>query len=274
MKKTTPLPETDRFLKVVKRLRKECPWDKKQTHKSLKKYLIEEAFEASEAIETGKTEEIAEELGDVLLQVVLHSEIASEKKTFNFESVAKKIADKMISRHPHVFKGEKVGSAKAFQSRWAEFKKKESPGKNLLEGTPTSMPALLLCERYSEKAATVGFDWSNVEQVWEKVVEEVGELKAEVFSKRRNKEKISEELGDLFFALTNLSRHLGINAEACAKESAAKFKKRFGLMEKKLSAEATPLKNLTLAQWDKEWELAKSGAPLSPPQRKKTLEKS
>lgn len=254
MKKS--LSETRNLLKVVHDLRTKCPWDKKQTHKTLAKYLLEEAYETVDAIQSDKSESLKEELGDVLLQVALHAEIASEKKRFNFEDVAKHISHKMIRRHPHIYAKQKVLDYKAHQKNWTALKQKEKPKRRLLEGTPKGLPALQLAQRYGEIASSVGFDWSHPEPVMKKVFEELKELQLVV--KTRRKDKLEEELGDLLFSLTSLARHFHIDAEASLRKSAAKFKRRLENIEVAKKKENKTLVECSSQELEAAWQLSKA----------------
>lgn len=243
------------LLKVVHDLRKRCPWDRKQTHKSLLKYLFEESYEVAEAIQHPKRRGLQEELGDILLQVVLHSEIASERGEFTFADVARGIAEKMIYRHTHVYAEEKYKDMKSHLKNWARLKAQEKPNRSLLEEIPRSMPALQLSQRYAERAATVGFDWKNSTEVLKKVREEFGEMQDKL---NGNRSSLEEELGDLFFALTNLARHLGLDAEICAKRGAEKFRYRFTKIEKIAKDRSWQLTELNSQQLDELWRSVKT----------------
>lgn len=226
------LKETERLLKVVHDLRTKCPWDRKQTHKTLVPYLIEEAYEAVDAIEGNKKRALCEELGDVLLQVALHAEIASEKKNFSFEDVAREIADKMIRRHPHIYAKAKVKDYKTHMKNWQKLKAEEKPKqKSLLSGVPKVLPALQLSQRYGEIAGSVGFDWDTAADVMQKVREEVGELEKEVKRSKRDVKNLELEFGDMLFSLSQIARHLKVDAEAALRKSTEKFAARFGQME-------------------------------------------
>jgi MazG family protein len=243
------------FKKTVKNLRKKCPWDKKQNHSSLTKYLVEETYEAIEAIENKNPKKIEEELGDVLLQVFLHAEIASEKKHFDIFSIAKKIDQKMKVRHPHIYGDLKYKDYKTHIKNWNNSKTKENPKKSLLEGTPKSMPALLLAQRYGEVAAGVGFDWPNIQGVIDKVTEECLELKKEI--KNKNKKKMEMEFGDLLFTLTRLASYLKVDAEKALKISSDKFYKRFSALELEFSKKGKKLSDSTIAEMEKVWQQVK-----------------
>jgi len=185
--------------------------------------------------------------------VVLHAEIASEKGVFDFEQVAHGIGEKMVRRHPHVFANEAVEDGKHSQ-RWTELKQKEKPKKSLFDGTPRSMPAMQLCQRYGEIAASVGFDWKDVKGVWKKLQEEMKELEKETKARKRNKKKLAEELGDVMFTLANLARHYGLSSEMVAREAAGKFSARFAKIEAQMRDEGKKLSKLSAKEWDTAWE--------------------
>lgn len=249
------LKETEKLLKVVNDLRTQCPWDKKQTHQSLAKYLLEEAYEAVDAIHAKSKNALKEELGDVLLQVALHSEIASEKGAFNFEDVAKYISEKMIRRHPHIYAKEKVLDYKAHMKNWTALKQKEKPKRSLLEGTPRGLPALQLAQRYSEIASSVGFDWKNQKQVVTKVREELKELEDAI--EKKAKKSIEEELGDLLFTLASLARHCRVDAEASLRMAAAKFKTRIEFIEHEEREKGRAISECSSQELVKAWSRAK-----------------
>jgi MazG family protein len=264
-------PETERLIGVVRRLRKECPWDRKQTHRSLTRYLVEEAFEAVEALRSRNSDAMREELGDVLLQVVLHAAIAEETGRFDIEAIAKGIADKMIRRHPHVFAPATVDrSAKGLSRRWTELKQKEKPKRGLLDGIPKALPGLLLAQRYGEIAASVDFDWDNARQVLAKLREELDELARAARTTR--KAAIEEELGDLLFTAANLARHYRLDADEAARKAARKFGERFRRMEAEAKRRGTTFAELPRKEKEALWEMAKGngGATSCPrPRRRK-----
>ena len=198
-----------RLVEIMDKLREECPWDKKQTISSLRYLTIEEVYELSDAILDEDFEEIKKELGDLLLHIVFYSRIASEKNKFDISDVLNTISDKLIHRHPHIYANVKVKDEKDVKENWEKLKLKE--GKNsVLEGVPKSLPAVVKAYRIQEKVRGIGFDWQNKEQVWDKVLEEIQELKDEEISKS---ERIEDEFGDLLFALINYSRFININPE-------------------------------------------------------------
>jgi MazG family protein len=250
--------QISRLVDVVHQLRRKCPWDRKQTHKSLAPYLLEEAYETVDAISTRDPDLLREELGDLLLQVVLHSELAAERGDFTFEDVAEGIAEKMIRRHPHVFGDARAGDEKEHQRNWTRLKSKEKPKRFLLEGTPRAMPALQLAQRYGEIAASVGFDWKGAEEVLEKVEDELHELKVELRRRKLRREAVELELGDLLFTLSHLARHLRLNAETSLKASAAKFADRFTRLEKAFRKREQNLSDSSAEELDAEWNRIKS----------------
>jgi tetrapyrrole methylase family protein/MazG family protein len=227
----------ERLIEVIRRLRDPktgCPWDLQQDHKSLKSYLIEEAYELLAAIdahaEGAPPSELAEELGDVLLQVVLHSQVAADNKHFSIDDVVRTLTEKLIRRHPHVFGGKKVSSAEEVAKNW-EHEKQQHSGKHLLDGLPRAMPALLVCHRIGEKVGRVGFDWPDSAEVREKVTEELNEFLEADAKPEQDAAHTKEELGDLLFTLAQLARKMGLNAEEVLVEANDKFCRRFARME-------------------------------------------
>lgn len=247
----------DRLVEIMTELRSEngCPWDLEQTHASIRAYCIEEAYEVVEAIDENDMEKLREELGDLLLQVVFHAQMAQESGSFTIQEVLNSINEKLVRRHPHVFDPKRKGEMKTpseVLEKWADIKKSEGR-KNLLDGIPKTMPALLRAARVGEKASSVGFDWKDAAQVWEKVMEELGEVK-EVTNKPK---KLEEEFGDLLFALANLSRHLKLDAENSLRTATDKFEKRFRWMESKARDQGKELAGFSPSQWEDLWEQAK-----------------
>lgn len=252
------------FVEIVKRLRKECPWDREQTNDSIKAATIEEAYEVVEAIEKKNFDELKNELGDLLLHVVFHTIIASEKNDFDIDDVIDSIREKLIRRHPHVFGEVKVSGSEDVKKNWEEIKMKE--GRNaLLDGVPEMLPALQRAHRLQEKASKVGFDWEKKEDVWKKVIEEIEEMHEVEVKKQNSKssdeEKLYEilesEVGDVFFALVNYSRFLGINPENALRRTNTKFIQRFGYVEEKIKATGKKLSESNLKEMDFYWEESK-----------------
>jgi len=242
------------LVRVMERLRAEngCPWDRKQTHESLKPYLIEETYEVISAIDSGNDDELKEELGDLLLQIVFHAQIAKEDGRFDIDDVAKTIVEKLIRRHPHVFGDLKVSGSDEVLQNWEKIKKEEGK-ESIFDGVPEGLPSLLKARRVQEKAKRVGFDWNNIEGTLDKVKEEFDELSEAI--KFGKKEKISEEFGDLLFSLVNVSRFLDIDAEDSLRQTIEKFMKRFKSVEKIIKSKGgKDLKNYTINELDEIWE--------------------
>lgn len=250
-----PTTEFNDLVKIVKILRKECPWDRKQTHESIKDNLIEEAYEAVEAIDTGDFDELKKELGDVLLHVVFHSKMASETDTFSIDNVIHSLQEKLIRRHPHVFGDDTANDEQQVAENWENIKLEEGK-KSILEGIPKTLPALIRAQRIQEKAANVGFDWPEAIQVLEKLKEELQEFK-EVLE-QGDKQKSHEEFGDLLFSLVNLGRFFDLNAEDSLRSTNRKFIRRFQYIEEKLRQKDKNISEVSLKEMDKHWNSAKS----------------
>lgn len=254
------------FVQIVKRLRKECPWDREQTNDSIKSATIEEAYEVVEAIDKKDFNELKKELGDLLLHVVFHTVIAEEQNHFTIDEVIDSIREKLIRRHPHVFGDTVVNGSDEVKKNWEKIKLEE--GRNsILDGVPSYLPALQRAFRLQEKAAKVGFDWENKEDVWEKVIEEIQEmhdleeLKKQADSKDQEMEidkKLEEEVGDVFFAMTNYARFLGINPEEALRITNTKFIKRFQFIEERLKAQGKSVTESNLEEMDKFWNESKN----------------
>jgi len=247
------------LIEIVARLRKECPWDRAQTHESLAAPLIEEAYEAVEAIETQNFPELKKELGDLLLHVLFHADLATEEGHFTLEDVVQGECEKLIYRHPHVFGGHTPNpsqeggiSADDVSRNWEQLKRKESGRTSMLDGVPTSLPSLQRAARIQEKASKVGFDWDNTESVIEKVREEFEE-----FISAQNDTEREEEFGDLLFSLVNFSRHQKIEAERALRLATIKFDARFRQVEKLVEASGKPWQDYTLDELDQFWNEAK-----------------
>ncbi|MGE7609883.1 nucleoside triphosphate pyrophosphohydrolase [Peribacillus frigoritolerans] len=240
-----------------------CPWDKKQTHESLKKYLIEEAYELIDSIDEGDDEGMIGELGDVLLQVMLHSQIGEDEGMFTIDDVIEGITAKMIRRHPHVFGDVEVNGEEDVLVNWQKIKEDEKGGetkalKSILDGIEKSLPNLLRAEEYQKRAAKVGFDWDEVSEAWKKVREEVQELEEEILSPNRDAERIKSELGDLFFALVNISRYYDIQAEEAVYKANQKFHQRFTYIEECIQRADKKFEDYTLEELDSYWDEAKA----------------
>jgi len=246
------------LVEVMKRLRGKngCPWDKKQTHESLKPCLLEEAYEVLDAIDRRNDEDLKEELGDLLLQVIFHSEIAMEEGRFSIDDVAHGIVQKIIRRHPHVFSDVNVKDSDDVLKNWEKIKKGEGK-KSVLEGVPNQLPALLKAKMVQEKSKRVGFDWKNIDGAIGKLYEEVEELKKVIIT--GEKDGVEDEFGDLLFSLVNVSRFLNIDAEESLRKTINKFMKRFKYIEEKVEKRKDKeLKDYTLDELDVLWEEAKN----------------
>ncbi len=249
------------LVSVMRKLRSKdgCPWDREQTHKSLKKYLIEEGAELMDAIDDGDKDGICEELGDLLMHIVFHSQIAEEKGDFKFNDVAKRITKKMIRRHPHVFADTKAGTSEAVVKMWEDIKKGEVKIKkrnSLMDGVPRHLPSLIRAHEVQRKAAKVGFDWSNSQQIIEKIEEEVIELKNAI--KSGNGKEINEEIGDILFSVVNLARYRNTeSAEDILIGTIQKFERRFRYIEKRLAKLKKKPESSSLEEMEKLWGEAK-----------------
>ena len=242
------------FLNIMQKLRSQegCPWDREQNFNSLLPYLLEESYEYIDAVQGGNAKLMAEELGDLLLQVVFHAQIAKEEGKFTIEDVINEVCEKMIRRHPHVFGSENLGTSKEVLKKWEEIKAAEKEGspQSAMDKVPRSMVALTRAQELSRRAAKVGFDWDNAKPVLEKIKEEAGEFEAE----KDGSLEAEEEFGDILFALVNLARHKGINAETALARANTKFEKRFRQVE--AMAGGRP-QDFTLEQLDEFWNKAK-----------------
>lgn len=245
-------PNLERLIEIIDILRSEngCKWDREQTHSSLRKNMLEEAYEAVDAIDDNDFKHLQEELGDVLLQVVLHSQIAKEEKAFNIEDVAKGISDKLVHRHPHVFGDVKVSSTSEILDNWEKLKKEEKPHRtSIMDGISKAQSALMSAQKISKKAVNVGFEWPNEDSLYDCVYSEIKE-----FKDAKTKEEKEEELGDILFAVVNLARWNKLDAEQALLKANKKFINRFKSMEKNANKE---LEHLTLEEWDELWKKAK-----------------
>lgn len=244
------------FVGIVRRLRKECPWDREQTHDSIRAMLLEEAYEVMEAIEDNDLQELKRELGDILLHVVMHSIIAEEVQAFSLDEVIENETKKLIHRHPHVFGETKVSGADQVKDNWEKLKLKEQGRKSLLDGVPRALPALQRAQRLQQKAASVGFDWSDIADVWKKVEEEIAELQHEQ-KQNAAKEKLEDEFGDVLFSLVNFARFLKISPEDALRRTSEKFIARFQYIESQLAAQGKDITAASLKEMDALWEEAK-----------------
>ena len=243
-----------RLLTIMDELREKCPWDQKQTYDSLRYLTIEEMYELSDAILDKDMQGIKKELGDVLLHIVFYARIASETNDFDIADVINNICEKLIHRHPHIYGDVKVADEKEVKKNWEKLKLKEGR-KSVLEGVPKSLPAIVKAFRLQEKVKGIGFDWDNKSQVWEKVLEEIEELKVEI--KKGDNDRIESEFGDVLFALTNYARFINVNPEDALERTNKRFIKRFQIMEKLIAKEGLNLSDMKLSDMDVFWEKAK-----------------
>ncbi len=238
-----------------------CPWDREQNFATIAPYTIEEAYEVAEAIRDGDRDALRNELGDLLFQVVYHAQMASEAGDFDFDDVVTAISEKMIRRHPHVFADATVASAAAQTLAWEEHKARERAVKgeaeSALDGVPLALPALVRAEKLQRRAAHVGFVWSEAVQVLDKISEEIGELRDEM-AQNSDRGRLEDELGDVLFAVANLARHLGVDAEAALRSTNNKFERRFHWMEAKLKSRGAKLEGTDLAALEELWQAAKT----------------
>ena len=250
--------ELDRFIEIVARLRGPggCPWDREQSHKSLLNCLLDETYEFFEAVEEDDDGKMREELGDLLLQVVLHAQMASERGTYSIEEVAADISEKLIRRHPHVFGETAVASSSEVLHNWEKIKKEEKKHRQyLVDDIPEAMPALFRAEKMQRRVARVGFDWTDARPVLDKVIEEFNEFKEAILS--GNHDHAEEELGDIMFALVNVARHHKICAEDALRITTRKFAKRFRYIEDCFAKEKREMAGAPLEELDRYWEEAK-----------------
>jgi XTP/dITP diphosphohydrolase len=254
--KNRSIEEFSRLLDIIDELRIKCPWDMKQTNESLRKLTIEETYELAEAVSSGNDEGIKNELGDLMLHIVFYARIGSEKGLFSMADVLDGINKKLTYRHPHVFGDVKVSGASQVEENWEQLKIKEHNGyKPVLSGVPASLPAIVKANRIQEKVRGVGFDWEKREQIWDKVTEEITELKEEIES--HDTEAIESELGDVMFSLINASRLYGIDPEAALEKTNRKFIKRFNYLENETLKKGISLHNMSLDEMNIIWEEAK-----------------
>jgi len=252
--KQVQLQAFERLLVIMDELREKCPWDKKQTLKSLRHLTIEEVYELGDAILENDLEEIKNELGDVLLHIVFYAKIGSEKQAFDISDVCNSICNKLIDRHPHIYGDVTVKNEEDVKRNWENLKLKEGKT-SVLQGVPKSLPAMVKANRIQDKVAGIGFDWEEPNQVFEKVEEELEELQIEV--SRGDQDKIESEFGDVLFSMINYARFLNIDPESALERTNKKFIKRFQYLEKKSKEIQKPLSDMNLQEMDVFWEEAK-----------------
>ena len=245
----------ERLLNIMDDLRAKCPWDKKQTMQSLRHLTIEETYELGDAILSNDLQEVKKELGDLLLHIVFYAKIGSETNSFNIADVANGVCEKLIERHPHIYGDVQVNNEEDVKHNWEKIKLKEG-NKSVLGGVPKSLPALVKATRIQDKAAGVGFDWDNIDDVFEKIKEEIDELHAEV--KAQQQSNIESEFGDVLFSLINYARFLKVNPEDALERTNRKFIARFQYLEEKATAQGKSLKDMTLQEMETYWQEAKN----------------
>jgi XTP/dITP diphosphohydrolase len=257
------LEQFGRLLRIMDELREQCPWDRKQTLESLRHLTIEETFELADAIADGNLDEIRKEIGDIMLHMVFYARIGSEKGAFDIADVIDSLCEKLIHRHPHIYgdpanAGQvvKVANEEEVKQNWEKLKLKEG-AKSVLSGVPRSLPAMTKATRIQDKARGVGFDWERPEQVWDKVNEELSELKAEVDT-NADPDRIADELGDVLFSLINYARFLDIDPELALERTNRKFIKRFQYLEEGAQRDGRKLQDMTLEEMDEYWNRAKA----------------
>ncbi len=250
-----------RLLDIMDQLREKCPWDREQTFDSLRTLTIEETYELSDAILKKDYNDICKEVGDVLLHIVFYAKLGEEEKRFTIDDVINKLCDKLIFRHPHVFSETEVNSSGEVIKNWEQLKLKEKDGnKTVLSGVPQSMPALVKAYRIQDKARAVGFDWEQREQVWDKVNEEMNEVKAEIA--HGTPDTLEDEFGDLLFSIVNAARLYDVNPDTALERTNRKFIQRFNYLEQKTIKQGRSLREMTLAEMDEIWEEAKTNGKL------------
>lgn len=261
------MSQTNRFdtlITIMRKLRAPggCPWDAEQTNESLKRYLLEEAYEVIEAIDSGSDDLLKEELGDLLLQPVFHAAIAEERGSFTIDDVMTTLTDKLIRRHPHVFGDQQISDSQAQIVNWEKIKKQEKGDerRSALSGVPPHLPALMKAHKISEKASRVGFDWEHVDQVMAKVLEELHEF--EEAMTQGNQERMEAELGDLLFALANLGRFLSLDPEEALRKTITRFQNRFSHIEQRLHEQGRQLQDADLDEMEVLWQEAKQREPV------------
>ncbi len=268
MPKDTTAPSIDRLLEIMARLRDPdggCPWDVEQTFKTIAPYTIEEAYEVADAIERGDFDDLKDELGDLLLQVVYHARMAEELGHFDFDAVARAISDKMVRRHPHVFADESVASAAAQTHAWEDTKAAERAARaeakderhSVLDGLTVGLPALTRALKLQKRAARVRFDWPGTVQVFDKIEEEIAEIKHEM-DNGGNLERLEDEVGDLLFVVVNLARHLEVDPESALRHTNAKFERRFRAMEDRVAGEGRDMAQESLETLEAAWQAVKA----------------
>ncbi len=256
-KKLTPFERLTLVMAIL-RSPEGCNWDRKQTHESLLPYLIEEAYEVVEVVESGRFADLKDELGDVLTQVVFHAQLAAERGEFTIDDVVQGVVAKLVHRHPHVFEDKKDLTPQEVRDQWEKIKTTSGEKPSVLGGLPKTMPALTMAFRLGEKAGGVGFDWTHAQEVVEKIDEEVRELKEELAAAEPDRMRLSDELGDLLFAVASLSRKLEIEPERALRQALEKFRDRFTKLESRVRESGRGFDSYTLAELEAIWQEVKA----------------
>ena len=251
-----PNNKFDELKSIISELREKCPWDKKQTFSSLRRLTVEEVYELSEEIINKKHSGIEEEVGDLLLHVMLYSQMGEEQNKFDINSIIEKLISKLKRRHPHIYENKQDLTAEEVESNWEKIKKTEKNIEKTLGNIPKSIPPMIKAMRIQEKVKSVGFDWEETSQVIEKIKEEFNEVKEEI-KKLNNDKKIKNEIGDLMFSVINLARFIGIDPEESLERTNIKFINRFNEMERKVQKDRKILKDMSLKEMDRYWEKSK-----------------
>ena len=251
-----PNNKFDELKSIISELREKCPWDKKQTFSSLRRLTVEEVYELSEEIINKKHSGIEEEVGDLLLHVMLYSQMGEEQNKFDINSIIEKLISKLKRRHPHIYENKQDLTAEEVESNWEKIKKTEKNIETTLGNIPKSIPPMIKAMRIQEKVKSVGFDWEETSQVIEKIKEEFNEVKEEI-KKLNNDKKIKNEIGDLMFSVINLARFIGIDPEESLERTNIKFINRFNEMERKVQKDRKNLKDMSLKEMDRYWEKSK-----------------
>lgn len=255
-KEIKPTTRFEDLVEIMYILRRECPWDRKQTHGSIKDLMVEEIYEAIEAIDQNDMEDLKKELGDILLHVVFHSEMADQAGNFSIGDVIHEIQDKLIRRHPHVFSQVEAGDSDEVKKNWESLKMQEKERKSVLQGVPKTLPGLIRAQRMQEKAGAVGFDWKKWKQAWTKLEEELREFRQATDA--QTPDQVKKEFGDVLFSMVNVGRLLGLDAEDSLRLTNNKFQQRFEYIEEKLSQRGLSPKEVSLDEMDRLWEEAKT----------------
>ncbi|MBT3261129.1 nucleoside triphosphate pyrophosphohydrolase [bacterium] len=254
------MEEFKKFVEIVKKLRKPdgCPWDIKQTPASICPHLIEESYEIVDAVQNKDTANLKEEIGDTLISLVMLANMAEEKGHFNIQEVLNEVTEKLVRRHPHVFADTKVAGVKDVLKNWEQIKKQEKEAHvSAMDSVPKSLPALMQAQNIQKKAARLGFDWDNAEAPLDKIAEEIQETKHELAQKIQNKDKLSEEIGDIFFSVVNFARKLDLDSEEILKKANKKFSNRFKKIESEINKQGKNFQDYNLAELEELWQKAK-----------------